>query len=147
MDTPAKTVPERTDTDAIPKLLDDGLLICIRSDHQIVFDGSEIHAGDGALFLVRSIEFVNARTLRAISTTGKELVCSNSSVSILNGRVPDASIDFWLVGHGYQADFNMNGITRCSACRDFGGTHEIPSLVHRLAKMFEGWLDQFRKDL
>ena len=59
------------------------------------------------------------------------------------GQVPDVSVDFVLVEHGYQMDLYVDGKLEIIECRDFGGDHRIPdlrlSVVQALTKAVNLW--------
>ena len=65
---------------------------------------------------------------------------------LLTPHQPDFSVDMWLVGHGYQAEYYIDGKLAEIECRDFGGTHQIKKLVKWLYRNFAEMLAKMRKE-
>jgi hypothetical protein len=65
---------------------------------------------------------------------------------LLSKHQPDFRVDMWLVGHGYQADYYVNGLPALTECRDFGGTHRVKRMVKWLLDNFQKLLAQMRKE-
>lgn len=43
-------------------------------------------------------------------------------------RTPDVELRLWLVPHGYQADYVVQGAVIASCCRDYGASVELEDL-------------------
>ena len=82
------------------------------------------------------------------------LACSRKPIRVrardirvlLTPHQPDFSVDMWLVGHGYQAEYYIDGELAEIECRDFGGTHRVKSMVRWLYRNFNDLLGKMRKE-
>ncbi len=60
-------------------------------------------------------------------------------------RIPDVKLEFYLVPHGYQADFFVHGRRVASLCRDYGGRAESREAhIDTLVAELELALDRLR---